>query len=179
MSPENAASLVAADLDCCVLANNHILDWGHTGLFDTLESLERLRIESAGAGLDLDQASAPAVLDIPCGGHVIVFSVASVTSGVPTTWAARSEAPGVYLLTELSTASIARIADQVGQVRRPGDVVIVSIHWGPNWGYEVPEEQRRFAHELMFPSSTAIPRIIQRRWKSTATGSSFTDAATS
>src|SRR4029077_2097636 len=26
---------------------------------------------------------------------------------------------------------------------------IVSIHWGPNWGYEITEEQRRFAHELI------------------------------
>jgi poly-gamma-glutamate synthesis protein (capsule biosynthesis protein) len=42
-SPENAAC--------------HILDWGQAGLFDTLETLERLRIESAGAGLDIDQAS--------------------------------------------------------------------------------------------------------------------------
>jgi poly-gamma-glutamate capsule biosynthesis protein CapA/YwtB (metallophosphatase superfamily) len=88
MSPENAVCLVSADIDCCVLANNHILDWGHAGLFDTLENLERLRIESAGAGLDIDQASAPAVLDLSGGGRILVFSVALETSGVPVTWVA-------------------------------------------------------------------------------------------
>jgi poly-gamma-glutamate synthesis protein (capsule biosynthesis protein) len=28
-------------------------------------------------------------------------------------------------------------------------VVIVSLHWGPNWGYAVPEERIRFAHALI------------------------------
>jgi poly-gamma-glutamate synthesis protein (capsule biosynthesis protein) len=32
MSPENAECLVAAGIDCCVLANNHALDWGRSGL---------------------------------------------------------------------------------------------------------------------------------------------------
>jgi poly-gamma-glutamate capsule biosynthesis protein CapA/YwtB (metallophosphatase superfamily) len=156
MSPENAVCLVPPDIDCCVLANNHILDWGHTGLLDTLETLERLRIESAGAGLDLDQARAPATLDVPGKGRIIVFSLASVTSGVPVTWAARTEAAGVDLVTELSDASVARLADQVRSVRRPGDVVIVSIHWGPNWGYEIPAEQRRFAHQLIDEAAVSI-----------------------
>jgi poly-gamma-glutamate synthesis protein (capsule biosynthesis protein) len=156
MSPENAVCLVPPDIDCCVLANNHILDWGYTGLIDTLETLERLRIESAGAGLALDQASAPATLEIPGKGRVIVFSVASVTSGVPITWAARTEAAGVALLTELSDATVAWIADQVRCVRRPGDVVILSIHWGPNWGYEIPAEHRRFAHQLIDEAAVSI-----------------------
>jgi poly-gamma-glutamate capsule biosynthesis protein CapA/YwtB (metallophosphatase superfamily) len=156
MSPQNAVCLVSADTDCCVLANNHILDWGHTGLFDTLESLERLRIESAGAGVDIDQASAPAVLDLSGGGRILVFSVAVVTSGVPVTWAARSEAPGVWLLTDLSDASIDRITEQVGRLRRAGDVVILSIHWGPNWGFEIPEEHTRFAHALIDKAGVSI-----------------------
>ncbi len=156
MSPENAICLVPRDFDCCVLANNHVLDWGHTGLIDTLETLERLRIRSAGAGRDLDQACAPASLDIPGKGRVIVFSFASVTSGVPLTWAARPEAAGVALLTELSDATVARIADQVRCVRRPGDVVVLSIHWGPNWGYEIPAEHRRFAHQLIDQAAVSI-----------------------
>ena len=156
MSPENAVCLVSADIDCCVLANNHILDWGHAGLFDTLESLERLRIESAGAGLDIDQASAPAVLDLSGGGRILVFSVAVVTSGVPVNWAARSETPGVCLLTDLSDASVDRITERIGRLRRAGDVVILSIHWGPNWGFEIPQEHIRFAHRLIDEAGVSI-----------------------
>ena len=36
ISPENADCLTAAAIDCCVLANNHVLDWGRMGLLDTL-----------------------------------------------------------------------------------------------------------------------------------------------
>jgi poly-gamma-glutamate capsule biosynthesis protein CapA/YwtB (metallophosphatase superfamily) len=156
MSPENAVCLVPPDIDCCVLANNHILDWGHTGLIDTLETLARLRIESTGAGLDLEQASAPATLDIPGKGRVIVFSLASLTSGVPSTWAATADGAGVALLTEFSDQAVAWIADQVRSVRRPGDVVVLSIHWGPNWGYEIPAEHRRFAHKLIDEAGVSI-----------------------
>ena len=70
MRPENADCLKAAAIDCCVLGNNHVLDWGRGGLFETLATLERLHIKSAGAGRNLAEASAPAVLDIagdrPC-----------------------------------------------------------------------------------------------------------------
>ena len=64
MSPENVDCLKAAAIDCCVLGNNHILDWGQRGLLDTLATLEHLHIKTAGAGRNLGQASAPAVLDI-------------------------------------------------------------------------------------------------------------------
>jgi hypothetical protein len=36
MSPENAECLLAAGIDCCVLGNNHVLDWQRAGLLETL-----------------------------------------------------------------------------------------------------------------------------------------------
>jgi len=44
----------------------------------------------------------------------------------------------------------------VSCVRRPGDVVVLSIHWGPNWGYEIPAEHRRFAHQLIDQAAVSI-----------------------
>ena len=46
MSPENADCLKAAAIDCCVLGNNHVLDWGRRGLLDTLATLEHLQIKT-------------------------------------------------------------------------------------------------------------------------------------
>jgi len=37
----------------------------------------------------------------------------------------------------------------VSRVKRAGDVVVVSVHWGPNWGYDVTTKQVRFAHRLI------------------------------
>jgi poly-gamma-glutamate synthesis protein (capsule biosynthesis protein) len=156
MSPENADCLAAAAIDCCVLANNHILDFGLRGLIDTVSTLERLRIKAAGAGCNLEQASAPSVLDIVGKGRLLVYSFASVTSGTSRRWAATHEAAGVNLLEELSEANAARISEQIARVRQPRDVIIISVHWGPNWGYEIPIDQIRFAHTLIDHANVSI-----------------------
>ena len=57
--------------------------------------------------------------------------------------------PGVNLLADLSSRTVDRIAPRVAEVKRPGDVVVASIHWGGNWGYDIPEAQRAFAHALI------------------------------
>jgi poly-gamma-glutamate synthesis protein (capsule biosynthesis protein) len=157
MSPENADCLAVPAIDCCVLANNHVLDWGRAGLLDTLAILERANIRSAGAGRDLNQAGAPAVLSAAGKSRVLVFSFAEVTSGTPRSWAATRGTPGVNLLIDLSeTSAAAGICDQITRVRQPHDAVVFSVHWGPNWGYEIPDEQRRFAHTLIDQADVSI-----------------------
>lgn len=149
VSPENATCLVAAQMDCCVLANNHLLDWGREGLRETLSVLRKLNIKTAGAGIDLAQARAPAIPDVSDSGRILIFSFACVTSGTPTKWATTRNLPGMNLLSDLSASTVAEVARQVvAQSRQPKDIVIVSIHWGPNWGYEIAKEERWFAHEL-------------------------------
>ena len=156
VSPENAACLATAGIDCCVLANNHVGDWRRDGLLDTLATLDHLGIKRAGAGQNLAEASEPAILEIPGKGRVLVFAFASTTSGVPRHWAATKDAPGVSLLPDLSSATVTNIAEQINHVRRPSDVIIVSVHWGPNWGYQIPDEQRRFAHNLIEMTDVSI-----------------------
>lgn len=148
-SPENARCLAAAGIDCCVLANNHVLDWGRSGLEDTIATLDRLQIRRTGAGLDSIDAAKPARLDVPGQARILVYSFATRSSGVPDDWAAGAATPGVSLLPDLSPDTAAGIADGIAATRQAGDVAIASIHWGPNWGHEVPDEQRGFAHILI------------------------------
>jgi poly-gamma-glutamate capsule biosynthesis protein CapA/YwtB (metallophosphatase superfamily) len=149
MNPDNVACLQAAGIDCCVLANNHVLDWGRQGLLDTLDTLAAAGIRTAGAGRRADLARAPALLGTTGEGRVLVLAFGCATSGIPRTWAAGPERPGVNLLPDLSEGTALRVAAQVEGVKRPGDVVVASIHWGGNWGYHVPSEQQRFAHRLI------------------------------
>lgn len=144
MNPANIACLTAAGIDCCVLANNHVLDWGADGLVDTLTALERVGIAAAGAGRDADAAWRPAILAAP-GGRLLVFAVGSASAGVPAHWAAGTARPGVAWIEDADDASARRIARSIGQWRKPGDTVVVSVHWGGNWGYAIPEAHRRFA----------------------------------
>jgi len=153
MHPENTPSLIAAKIDCCVLANNHVLDWGYPGLAETLETLSKANIKTAGAGRDLHEAEAPAVMAVPGKGRVLVFAFGSETSGIPWGWAASRVKPGVKLLQDYSDDTVRGIRNGVGQARRPGDIVIASIHWGGNWGYPVPREQQEFAHRLIDEAS--------------------------
>jgi poly-gamma-glutamate synthesis protein (capsule biosynthesis protein) len=146
MHPGNTACLGAARIDCCVLANNHVLDWGYDGLADTLGALHAAGIRTAGAGQDADEAQAPAVLNLASGRRVLVFAYATESSGVAPDWAAGSGRPGVNFLAELSAE---RVAKQVERARAEDDLVVVSIHWGANWGYPVSEAERRFATSLI------------------------------
>jgi len=149
MHPANLPCISAARIDCCVLANNHVLDWGYRGLADTVGALRDAGIRTAGAGRDGAEAAAPAAIALPGKGRVLVFAFGMESAGVPREWAAHKDRAGVNLLTDLSARSAERIAGQVGAAKRAGDIVVASIHWGGNWGYEVSPAQREFAHRLI------------------------------
>ncbi|MFB6097536.1 MAG: CapA family protein [Salinibacter sp.] len=42
-----------------------------------------------------------------------------------------------------------RLRRPLSRVRRPDDLVVLSLHWGPNWDDHIPEAQRRLAHTLI------------------------------
>lgn len=149
MHPANVGCLSAAGIDCCALANNHVLDWGRAGLAETLATLDGAGIVRTGAGRDADEAWAPAVLAVPGKARVLVFAVGLESSGVPAAWAAGAERPGVAWLEAADDAAVARLAERIRTQRRPGDLVVVSIHWGGNWGYEITAGQRAFARALI------------------------------
>jgi len=149
MSPANVNCLTAAGIDCCVLANNHVLDWGERGLIETVETLRAAALATAGAGANRAQAEASAVLPVAGRGRILVFAVCSESSGVPPDWAATDRAPGVDFLPELSPRIVERLARRIAVAKQPGDIVVVSIHWGGNWGYAVAPEETAFARALI------------------------------
>jgi poly-gamma-glutamate synthesis protein (capsule biosynthesis protein) len=157
MAPPNAGCLTAARLDAVCLANNHVLDFGRRGLVETLDTLAAAGIAVTGAGRDATGAGAPAIVAVPPAGRVVVVGVGDRSSGIPPQWTATVDGPGVHLLRDLGpdavreTVGLVRAATGAEHegVKRPGDVVVVSIHWGSNWGYDVPAEHVEFAHGLV------------------------------
>ncbi|MCL4799762.1 MAG: CapA family protein [Burkholderiales bacterium] len=149
MHPANVPCLTAAKLDCCVLANNHVLDWGRRGLGDTLATLHAAGLATAGAGRDAAAAAAPATIRLPDGRRVLVFAFGMESSGVGADWAAGKGRPGVCVLPDLSARSVEEIAGRVRAAKGTGDVAVVSIHWGGNWGYDIGRAERAFAHGLI------------------------------
>jgi poly-gamma-glutamate synthesis protein (capsule biosynthesis protein) len=149
MHPKNIPCLTVARIDVCSLANNHVLDWGYPGLVETLDSLNRANIKIVGAGRNIIEAQVPAVKNVPGKGRVIVFAFGLRTSGIPSAWGAEDKKPGVNLLKDLSLKSISDIQEKVRRIKREGDIVVASVHWGSNWGYDIPREQTVFAHRLI------------------------------
>jgi poly-gamma-glutamate synthesis protein (capsule biosynthesis protein) len=149
MHPDNIGCLRAARLDICILANNHVLDYGPQGLIETIETLERAGIRAVGAGRNRDAATCPVVHALPGGQHLIVGACAHESSGVPDHWVAPTVEPGVNLLPDLSDDTAVDVAARVARHKLPGDVAVLSIHWGSNWGYDVPRSHINFAHRLV------------------------------
>jgi poly-gamma-glutamate synthesis protein (capsule biosynthesis protein) len=169
MTPENLPALTAFDVDAVTLANNHVLDWGEAGLVDTLDALAAADVAVAGAGRTAAEAEAPAVLALPDGGRLLVFAAGLPSSGVPASWAARPNRPGVAWLADLTPATLERFVARIRAERGSRDVVVASLHWGPNWGYDVRDDERAFAHglidragvDVVFGHSSHHPRAVE------------------
>ncbi|TNF54594.1 CapA family protein [bacterium] len=149
MHPGNISCIKTAGIDIAALANNHILDWGYSGLAETVKTLKKAAIKSAGAGQNLQEAREAAITEVNKKGRVIVFSYGLVTSGIPFSWAATEKRPGVSLLNDYSDKTVRNIQQKIRKIKKSGDIVVVSIHWGGNWGYDIPSAQKEFSHKLI------------------------------
>ncbi|NLU68606.1 CapA family protein [Streptomyces sp. HNM0574] len=149
MHPANLPCLTAARPDVCVLANNHVLDFGRPGLDETLRTLAAAGLRTAGAGPDRATARAPAAVPVGPGRRVLVFALALPTSGVPREWAATAHRSGVAWAPAATEEAAAEVTAPVREAKRPGDLAVLSVHWGSNWGYGVTPAQVAFAHALV------------------------------
>lgn len=169
MHPLNVDTLTCAGIDICTLANNHILDWGYKGLIDTITTLKTVGIKNSGAGENIKQAMKPAIFELDLNRRVLIFSAGTESSGVPSTWKATSQLPGVYYLPDMSQNILISVAENIKQYQQSNDLIIFSIHWGSNWGYQISESFRSFAHglidiakvDVVFGHSSHHPRPIE------------------
>lgn len=142
---KNAAALAAAGIDMVSIANNHVLDYEYVALLDMLDLLERTGIRYAGAGRNRDEARRPAVLERN-GKRVAMIAV---TDNEPH-WEATAELPGTFY-TPINTDDqrAAELLALVSETAKHAAILIVSLHWGPNWGYDPPGEHVMFARALI------------------------------
>jgi poly-gamma-glutamate synthesis protein (capsule biosynthesis protein) len=149
MNPENIGCLTAAGINCCCLANNHVLDWGTDGLIDTIETLAKAGISHAGAGRNITEATTPAVMNVQGMPRVLDYAVGSTTAGLFKAWQASDREPGVNIISDYSDRTSTRIIDDLRAHSQPQDIVIVSIHWDENWNFGISKSEVAFAHRLI------------------------------
>lgn len=144
--PSATDVLEAGNIRYVSLANNHVLDFDVQGLLDTLAHLDAAGIAHAGAGRDPDDAMRPAVVTV--GG--LTVGVIATTDNEPA-FAAGPDRPGTCF-TEIRAdpTVLAPIEQQVAALRAAGaDLVVLSVHWGPNMVERPPPRFRDFAHAVL------------------------------
>jgi poly-gamma-glutamate capsule biosynthesis protein CapA/YwtB (metallophosphatase superfamily) len=132
---KNVAVLQAAHLDAVSLANNHAIDFGYEALADMLSLLDASGIPHAGAGRTLQEAMQPAVVRTGEGS----VSLLAFTDNEPA-WEATPEKPGVLYVPvdDAADPRAKRLLGLVRQTKATTDYLVVSAHWGSNWGNVPP-----------------------------------------
>lgn len=138
-----ANALTDAGIDLVSLANNHVLDYEFAGLTDTLRQLRAQGIASAGAGADLRQALAPAIVERK-GSRFAMVAMCDHQAD----FAATTNRPGMaYIDFADESEALDLIEQALVPVRDAGaDWPILSLHWGPNMVPEPSPLFRRIAH---------------------------------
>jgi poly-gamma-glutamate synthesis protein (capsule biosynthesis protein) len=141
----NIETLKIAGINAVSLANNHTLDFEYEGMFEMLRILDDAGIDHAGAGANLEEAARPVLFDL-AGKKIALIAF---TDNEPD-WEATVKGPGVfYVPIDPEDHRAERLFERVRQTRNEADVLIVSAHWGPNWGYRPRKNHIPFGHRLI------------------------------
>ncbi|MDP3921091.1 MAG: CapA family protein [Candidatus Omnitrophota bacterium] len=144
--PTAVEVLTQAGVDGVTLANNHILDFGYSGLAETFTTLRRAGIRWAGAGSSVVEARKPALFQA---GKLSVALLAA-TDNAPE-YRAGTKNPGVWYLRIPPTPEFYDgLRVQINELRQAGvDLIIFSLHWGPNMREQPLPSHVDLAHGLI------------------------------
>ena len=122
-TPVAFTALRDAGIDLATMANNHVLDFGQTGLANTLAAAKAARFPYVGIGADAAAAWAPYVTTIN-GVKIAVIGVSQVAE-LASSWVATRSRPG-----EANAINLPRTLAAVRAARKLAPVVVVFMHWG-------------------------------------------------
>lgn len=155
-SPGWAQILRRAGIGLVSVANNHTMDFGSVGLFETMDALRQADLNFVGAGRNRDEACAPVFLDI-AQRRIAFLARSAVIVSAPTY--ATENTPGVAFLDVAQTVSAIRAC------RTRADLVVLMVHWGIE-EYSYPSlAQRALAKRLIEAGADLIlghhPHVLQ------------------
>lgn len=154
--PEALTGLRNAGVDLVSLANNHVLDYGQEAFEDTLANLDKAGVARVGAGLNVDEAARPVILEAK--GFKVGFLAA--TEFYPEAWLATDTRPGVW-----SARYGEKLAAALKTLRPEVDCVVVSLHWGVEYESYPYAYQRQLARGLIDAGADLIighhPHVLQ------------------
>ncbi|HEV3128386.1 MAG TPA: CapA family protein [Solirubrobacteraceae bacterium] len=133
-TPGAFTALRDARVDLVTMANNHILDYGQTGLADTLAAAKAAHFPYVGAGVNAAAAWAPYVTTIN-GTKIAIVGVSQVAE-LASSWVATAHRPG-----EANAIDLGQTLAAVQAAKRLARIVIVFMHWGTE-GMACPDQNQ-------------------------------------
>jgi poly-gamma-glutamate capsule biosynthesis protein CapA/YwtB (metallophosphatase superfamily) len=153
--PAYASSLFKVGFDVCLLANNHILDYGPDGLFETVQILDSLDIKHCGAGKNLKDAGMGCIVEQS--GWRFGFLAYSLT--YPSEfWASQESFGTVYPGSD-------NLKERIRDLKKKADIIVVSFHWGGELMRFPKTYQRMYAHNCVDYGADLVighhPHVLQ------------------
>ena len=139
--PEHIETLVQGHIDVVTLANNHALDFSDEGLFETIKMLDNKNIKYVGAGVNENEARKLIIIKK----KNIRIGIIGYTDNEPD-WKAGKEKPGINFI---RVGDIERVKQDITRVRDKVDMLVVTLHWGPNMRQKPTQKFIDFAHSLV------------------------------
>lgn len=155
MAPTVGTFLAEHNIKLATLANNHSLDFGRQGLFDSLANLQGAGISTTGAGMNLDGARRPAIAKIGDRN----FCVIAFNRTLPYEFYATATKPGT------NSVRFFEIAEQIAAAKRSCDFVLTTFHWGWELSRTVQNYQQKLAKAAIDAGADAVvghhPHVVQ------------------
>ncbi|KAG2886211.1 hypothetical protein PC118_g17383 [Phytophthora cactorum] len=164
---ENAVTTTTTNYDVPLKGINYHMHAKNIPL-ETLPAIATLPgdVQVVGIGTSILESAKAARIELPShkGRHVNCIAVSTVCSGTPPSWRATSTQSGMVVLPAIesstavqkrveATASVLHANDLKWPHR--GDLLVLSIHWGPNWAYREHDDtqeqtfRREYAHRVI------------------------------
>jgi poly-gamma-glutamate synthesis protein (capsule biosynthesis protein) len=143
-------ALKGAGFKVASVANNHIRDCGVEGIQDSIRNLKKWGIKAVGAGMNNHEARQPVI--VKQNGLRVAFLAYDLVP--PQSVWADSKCPGA------AHATTQGICRDVAAAKNKSDVVLVSLHWGPQIYFEkdmFPDDDRiDMAHAIIDAGASAV-----------------------
>ncbi|BCJ35744.1 hypothetical protein Athai_32470 [Actinocatenispora thailandica] len=139
----------AAGVDVVTMANNHAMDYGRTGLADSLRYAKAAGMPVIGAGANEAAAYRPWITTVR--GVRIAFLAFSQITELAQQWRATPDRSGIA-----ETFDTAKAVAAVRAAKKRADAVIVYPHWGQEGNHCPIADQRSFAAAMAKAGATAV-----------------------
>ena len=144
--PAAFTALAKAGVDVVTMANNHALDYGPSGVPDTLDAAKAAGMPVVGLGLDAGAAYAPWMTTVKGQRIAVLAATAVVDDSLVKTWSAGPQQPGVATAIDGDNAALVAA---VRAVRPQADTVVVELHYGKDLTTCPTAVQTRLATDLV------------------------------